>query len=80
MLNEIMKPRIHDTKPSITELKIRYITDAATNGWGNQCYAYVNRFEGLFKQHLGVSLANAISRVPEYCTWSAPSTTRAYLK
>ena len=29
-----MKPRIFYTKPSITELEIRYATDAAANGWG----------------------------------------------
>ena len=56
-----MKPRIHYTKPSITELEIRYATDAAANGWGDQCYAYINRFEELFKQHLGVKYAIATS-------------------
>ena len=29
-----MKPRIHYTKPSITELEVAYATDAARNGWG----------------------------------------------
>jgi len=56
-----MKPRILYTKPSITELEVRYVTDAAANGWGDQCYAYINRFEELFKQHLGVSHAIATS-------------------
>jgi perosamine synthetase len=56
-----MKPRIPYTKPSITELEVRYATDAATNGWGDQCYAYINRFEELFKQHLGVDYAIATS-------------------
>lgn len=55
------KPRILYTKPSITELEVRYATDAAANGWGDQCYAYINRFEALFKQHLGVSYAIATS-------------------
>lgn len=32
-----MKPRIFYTKPSITELEVRYATDAAANGWGDQC-------------------------------------------
>jgi len=31
--------RIYYTKPSITELEIRYATDAAANGWGDRCYA-----------------------------------------
>ena len=56
-----MKPRIHYTKPSITDLEVRYATDAATNGWGDQCYAYIDRFEELFKQHLGVRYAIATS-------------------
>lgn len=56
-----MKSRILYTKPSITELEVRYATDAAANGWGDQCYAYINRFEKLFKQHLGVQYAIATS-------------------
>lgn len=56
-----MKPRILYTKPSITDLEVKYATDAAANGWGDQCYAYINRFEELFKQHLGVSYAIATS-------------------
>ncbi len=56
-----MKPRIHYTKPSITELEVRYATDAATNGWGEKCYEYINRFEEAFKTHLGVKYAIATS-------------------
>ena len=56
-----MKPRIYYTKPSITELEVRYATDAAANGWGDRCYEYINRFEELFKQHLGVKYAIATS-------------------
>jgi len=56
-----MKPRIFYTKPSITDLEVRYASDAAANGWGDQCYAYIHRFEELFKQHLGVSCAIATS-------------------
>jgi perosamine synthetase len=56
-----MKSRIFYTKPSITELEVRYATDAAANGWGDKCYEYINRFEGLFKQHLGVQYAIATS-------------------
>jgi perosamine synthetase len=52
-----MKTRIYYTKPSITDLEVRYAIDAAANGWGDQCYAYINRFEELFKQHLGVQYA-----------------------
>jgi perosamine synthetase len=53
--------RIYYTKPSITELEIRYATDAATNGWGDRCYEYIARFEGAFSQHLGVKYAIATS-------------------
>jgi perosamine synthetase len=56
-----MTSRIYYTKPSITELEVTYATDAAKNGWGEQCYAYINRFEELFKQHLGVKHAIATS-------------------
>lgn len=56
-----MKSRILYTKPSITDLEMNYAADAAANGWGDQCYAYINRFEELFKQHLGVKYAIATS-------------------
>lgn len=56
-----MKTRIPYTKPSITDLEVRYANDAAANGWGENCYAYINRFEELFKQHLGVKYAIATS-------------------
>ena len=53
--------RIYYTKPSITEAEVRYATDAARNGWGERCYEYIQRFEGLFKSHLGVKHAIATS-------------------
>ena len=56
-----MKSRILYTKPSITELEIKYATDAAANGWGDRCYDYIHRFENAFKDHLGVSFAIATS-------------------
>ena len=56
-----MKPRIHYTKPSITEKEVEYATDAARNGWGDRCYEYITRFEEFFKQHLGVKHAIATS-------------------
>ncbi|MGI9212053.1 MAG: hypothetical protein ACR2HF_06235 [Methylococcaceae bacterium] len=30
-----------------TELEVRYATDAAANGWGDQCYATMECFEEL---------------------------------
>ena len=56
-----MKSRIYYTKPSITELEVRYATDAAANGWGEKCNEYINRFEEAFKAHLGVKYAIATS-------------------
>ena len=56
-----MPPRIHYTKPSITALEVGYATDAAANGWGEECYAYLHRFENAFKTHLGVDYAIATS-------------------
>jgi perosamine synthetase len=56
-----MKPRIYYTKPSITDLEVRYATDAAANGWGAKCYDYIARFEDLFRVHLGVKHGIATS-------------------
>ena len=56
-----MNNRIAYTKPSITELEIRYATDAAANGWGDRCYEYISRFEQSFRDHLGTKHAIATS-------------------
>ena len=56
-----IKNHIPYSKPSITDLEISYATDAAANGWGDQCYAHINKFEGLFREHLSVSYAIATS-------------------
>ena len=56
-----MSERILYTKPSITELEIGYATDAATNGWGERCYEYIDLFEQRFRDHLGVKYAIATS-------------------
>lgn len=53
--------RIQYTKPSITELEVEYVTDAARTGWGEQCYAYLQRFEAAFKTYLGSDYAIATS-------------------
>ena len=54
-------PRIYYTKPSITELEVRYATDAALSGWGERCYEYIAQFEDRFAEHLGVRHAVATS-------------------
>jgi perosamine synthetase len=56
-----MSSRIYYAKPSITPLEVRYATDAATNGWGEKCYEYIQKFETGFKQHLGVKYAISTS-------------------
>jgi perosamine synthetase len=61
MTTPAMKPRIPYTKPSITDLEIRYATDAVTHGWGERCYEWIGRFEDAFKAHLGVKHAIATS-------------------
>ena len=61
MTTDPAKPRIPYTKPSITDLEIRYATDAVTNGWGERCYEYIGRFEDAFCAHLGVKHAIATS-------------------
>lgn len=53
--------KIYYTKPSITELEIRYASEAAATGWGERCYEYIIRFEEAFKVHLGVRYAIATS-------------------
>jgi perosamine synthetase len=56
-----MKTRIPYSKPSITDLEVRYATDAVANGWGDKCYDYLYRFEELFRQHIGAQYAIATS-------------------
>lgn len=43
------------TKPSITELEVSYVEDAARDGWGPKCYDYIIRFEALFRDHIGTA-------------------------
>ena len=56
-----MNDHIPYSKLCITEREVRYATYAAANGWGDQCYTYIYRFEDLFKHHLGVRFAIATS-------------------
>jgi perosamine synthetase len=53
--------RIPYTKPSITEVEVSYVTDAARHGWGDRCYEYLAKFEAKFKEHLGTRFAIATS-------------------
>lgn len=56
-----MSSRVYYTKPSITELEVSYATDAVRHGWGDQCYAYITRFEQGFAAHLGAKHVIATS-------------------
>jgi perosamine synthetase len=56
-----MTTHVRYTKPSITDVEINYVMDAARYGWGERCYEYVDRFERLFCTHLGVKHAIATS-------------------
>lgn len=56
-----MKPRIFYTKPSITDLEVKYARDAAKNGWGSNCYEYIKKFEEMFKNYLNVKHCIATS-------------------
>lgn len=56
-----MKPKILYTKPSITELEVTYVSDAARNGWGERCYDYIIKFENNFKEFTGAKYAIATS-------------------
>ena len=56
-----MKKHIVYTKPSITELEVSYATDAVRNGWGANCYDYLDRFERSFKSYIGSKFAIATS-------------------
>ena len=42
------------SKPSITKKEADYANDAVTNGWGEKCYQYINKFENNFASYLGV--------------------------
>lgn len=53
--------RVLYTKPSVTELEVRYARDAAEHGWGDNWNRYISRFEELFRQHLGVKYCAATS-------------------
>lgn len=53
--------KIPINKPSITDLEISYVNDAVTNGWGEKCYDYINRFEKDFSSYQNTKYALATS-------------------
>jgi perosamine synthetase len=49
--------KIPVNKPTICDLEIKYVTDAITNGWGDHCYDYINRFTETLKTFFDVTYA-----------------------
>ena len=58
-----MSPQYIIPNSSITELEIQYAVDAATNGWGENCYNYITKFERQFQNFAGVKHTIATSVV-----------------
>jgi perosamine synthetase len=58
---QVVAEKIAITRPSITDLEIRYVNDAIQHGWGPTCYAYINRFEREFAAYEGSRFAMATS-------------------
>lgn len=56
-----MTSRILISRPSITQLEIDYVNDAVANGWGRNCFDYLDRFEREFSDYLGTKWACATS-------------------
>jgi len=48
-------------KPSITQKEIDYVTDAISNGWGEKCYEYINKFENIFNTYIEAKQSFATS-------------------
>ena len=44
-------------RPSVTDLEVEYVTDAARHGWYERWHEYPSRFERAFAEYLGVPYA-----------------------
>ncbi|MDT8993019.1 aminotransferase class I/II-fold pyridoxal phosphate-dependent enzyme [Curvibacter sp. APW13] len=53
--------RVVLSKPSITDLELRYVAEAARDAWGESCYQWIHRFEADFARYIGVKYAVATS-------------------
>lgn len=49
--------KIHFAKPSITELEIDYVNDAIRNGWADDCYEYLKKYQDELKKYFNVPYA-----------------------
>jgi len=56
-----MNKMILTAGPSITKKEINYVNDAIKNGWNNNWNFYINKFEDLIKNYLGVKYALSTS-------------------
>ena len=56
-----MSSRILYTKPSITSIEVEFATDAAQYGWGDECYAYIEKFEQSFREYATSNFAISTS-------------------
>ena len=56
----MQKERIPVAGPWVTDHEVRYVADAAANGWYTQASGYVQRFEDAFARYLGVRHAIAV--------------------
>ena len=45
--------KLYHTKPTIRELEKKFVYDAIDNGWGDECYKYIYKFQSAFKTYLG---------------------------
>ena len=52
--------RIPVAGPWVTELEVRYVSDAAANGWYQEAGTYLRRFEEAFARSIGVRHAIAV--------------------
>lgn len=53
--------KIPISKPSITAKEIAYVNDAATNGWGPNCYDYLVKFQKEFASYIDSDFSIATS-------------------
>lgn len=56
-----MSQPIPYTKPSISSTEVDFVLDAAQNGWGKNCYDYINKFESDFARYVGAKYAISTS-------------------
>lgn len=52
--------KINIAGPSITELELKYVTDATLNGWYDNCNSYISKFENAFADYVGRKYAIAL--------------------